>query len=233
MAAFCVGCGKPLADGARFCNNCGATQPAMAAAVAPAAVAPAAPVMTPVSVTPASKGSNTAIKILIGFLAFIVLVALLGAGGCLYVAYRVKQRAHEFSRSMGGDVRPYTGKRQPCALLSSSEASEALGVPVGSVEQRGTSACEYAYGNGQHFDVEYQWENGGITMGIAHGAMKHVAGMDTFTTVPGVGDETYLAPGNSSLMMRKGDVMVTIDLREGGLSPDAAKRMASRIAGRL
>ena len=70
-------------------------------------------------------------------------------------------------------------------------------------------------------------------MGLAHGAMKHVAGMDTFTTVEGIGDETYMAPGNSALMMRKGDVMVNIDLRESGVSADAAKKMARIIAGRL
>jgi hypothetical protein len=63
--------------------------------------------------------------------------------------------------------------------------------------------------------------------------MKHISGMETFTTVEGIGDETYIAPGNSALMMRKGDVMVNIDLRESGVSADAAKKMASKIAGRL
>jgi hypothetical protein len=224
MAAFCVSCGKPLAAGAKFCNQCGATQPA----------APAASVMSPAPAPPAAKGSNTAVKIIIGVLGFFVFLSLIAAGSCFYIGYRVRQRAHEFSRSMGGDAKPYTGRRQPCAMLTTSEAAEALGQAVGSVEQRGTSTCEYSYGsNGQHFDVEYTWEGGGITMGIAHGAMKHVAGMDTFTTVEGIGDETYIAPGNSALMMRKGDVMVNIDLREAGISADAAKKMASKIAGRL
>jgi hypothetical protein len=118
--------------------------------------------------------------------------------------------------------------------LSTSEASDALGQTVASVEQRGTSACEYSYGNGQHFDVEYTWQGGGITMGIARGAMKHISGMETFTSVEGIGDEAYLAPGNSALMMRKGDVMVNIDLRgESGVTADAAKKMASKIADRL
>ena len=49
----------------------------------------------------------------------------------------------------------------------------------------------------------------------------------------GIGDEAYLAPGNSALMMRKGDVMVNIDLRESGVNADAAKKMASRIADHL
>ena len=223
MAAFCVSCGNPLADGAKFCTKCGATQPAApAGAVAPA---PAAPV---------AKGSSTGMKILIGVLAFFMFLILVVAGSCVYIAYRVKKRAHEFSESMHTNAKPYTGRRQPCAMMSTIEASSALGETVASVEQRGTSSCEYTYGsNGQHFDVEYTWEGGGITMGIAHGAMKHVAGMDTFTTVEGIGDETYLAPGNSALMMRKGDVMVNIYLRESGISADAAKKMASIIAGRL
>ena len=226
MAGFCVSCGNPLADGAKFCNKCGATQPG--------APAPVGTVMPPAPAAPAPKGSNTAMKIIIGILAFFIFLMLIAAGSCVYIAYRVKQQAHEFSQSMGADAKPYTGRRQPCAMLSTSEASDALGQTVSSVEQRGTSVCEYTYGtNGQHFDVEYTWQGGGITMGIAHGAMKHVSGMETFTQLEGIGDEAYLAPGNSALMMRKGDVMVNIDLRESGVTADAAKKMASKIAGHL
>lgn len=224
MAAFCVSCGNPLADGAKFCSKCGATQPA----------APAAAVSAPAPTAPASTGMSTGMKILIGVLAFFMFLILAVAGSCVYIGYRVKQKAHEFSRSMGGDARPYTGRRQPCAMLTTSEAATALGQTVASVEQRGTMSCEYTYGSsGRHFDVEYTWEHGGITMGIARGAMKQVAGMDTFTSVEGIGDEAYLAPGNSSLMMRKGDVLVQIDLREAGVSADAAKKMAQTIAGHL
>jgi hypothetical protein len=223
MATFCVSCGNPLADGAKFCNKCGAIQPGAQAGT-----------VSPTPPAPASQGSSAAVKIIIGVLGFFVFLSLIAAGSCFYIGYRVKQRAHEFSRSMGGNVRPYTGRRQPCAMLSTSEASDALGQTVASVEQRGTSACEYSYGSsGQHFDVEYTWQGGGITMGIARGAMKHISGMETFTPVEGIGDEAYLAPGNSALMMRKGDVMVNIDLRESGVSADAAKKMASKIAGRL
>src|ERR1700693_2384493 len=128
MATFCVSCGNPLADGAKFCNKCGASQPAAQAGT----VAPPAPA------APASQGSSAAVKIILGVLEFFVFLCLLAAGSCFYIGYRVKQRAHEFSRSMGGDVKPYTGRRQPCALLSTSEASDALGKTVASVEQRGT-----------------------------------------------------------------------------------------------
>jgi hypothetical protein len=222
MAAFCVSCGSALADGAKFCTKCGATQPA----------APAAAVTAP---APAgSKGSSTGMKILIGILVFFMVLILAVAGSCVYIGYRIKQKAHEFTKSVGGDTRPYSGKRQPCAMLSTGEAAAALGQSVASVEQRGTMVCEYTYGSGaQHFDVNYTWQGGGITMGLTRGAMKHVAGMDTFTSLEGIGDEAYLAPGNSALMMRKGDVLVQIDLRETGISAQAAEDMARKIASRL
>jgi len=57
--------------------------------------------------------------------------------------------------------------------------------------------------------------------------------METFTPVEGIGDEAFMAPGNSALMMRKGDVMVNIDLRTSGISADAAQKMARTIADRL
>lgn len=228
MAAFCVSCGNPLADGAKFCSKCGATQPS-----APAV--PVGTVMSPAPTGSAGKGSSTGMKILIGVLAFFMFLILVVAGSCVYIGYRVKQKAHEFSQSMGGDVKPYTGRRQPCAMLSTSEASEALGEPVASVEQRGTTICAYSYGPGgsKTFDVDYAWRGGGIAMGLTHGAMKQVAGAGTFTTLEGIGDEAYLAPENSSLLMRKGDVMVTIDLRQSGISADAAQQMARKIASHL
>lgn len=227
MATFCVSCGNPLADGAKFCNKCGASQPG-------AQAAPAGTVMPPAPATPPAKGSNTGMKIIIGILAFFMFIILVVAGGCVYFAYRVKQKTHEFAESMHTNAKPYTGRRQPCAMLSTSEASDAMGQTVSSVEQHGTSSCEYTYGsNGEHFDIEYTWENGGITMRLAHGAMKQISGMETFTPVNGIGDEAYLAPGNSAFMMRKGDVMVNIDLRESGVSADAAKKMGSKIADHL
>jgi hypothetical protein len=177
---------------------------------------------------------STGMKILIAILAFFMFLILAVAGSCVYIGYRVKQKAHEFSKSMGGDSKPYTGRREPCAMLTRAEAAAALAQPVSAVEQRGTTNCEYTYGTAErHFEVEYTWQGGGITMGLTRGAMKHVAGMDTFTQLNGIGDEAYLAPGNSALMMRKGDVLVQIDLREAGISPDAAKNMARTIAEHL
>src|SRR5450755_3497148 len=100
MATFCVSCGNPLADGARFCNKCGATQPG----------AQAGTVIPPAAAAPAPQGSSAAVKIIIGILAFFMFLVLIAAGSCFYIGYRVKQRAHEFSQSMGASAKPYTGR---------------------------------------------------------------------------------------------------------------------------
>jgi hypothetical protein len=106
---------------------------------------------------------------------------------------------------------------------------------VASVEQTGTSNCVYHFGPGgdQRFAIDYTWEGGAMTFKLSHAAMKSVAGMETFTPLQGIGDEAYVEPMGSGLLMRKGDVMVNLDLRVSGVSVDAAKTMATKIADRL
>jgi hypothetical protein len=239
VAGFCGSCGSPIAAGVRFCSKCGVAIPG--ATVEPAIAA--SPVYTPPPVStgaprsptpPASQGSSTVLKVVLIVVAVFVFLMLLVAGGCFYIAYRVKQKAHEFSQQMGANATPYAGKRDPC-LLSSAEVGAILGEPAEAGEARGTSACEYRYGRGgdRHLDVEFTWQNGAMTMKFAHGAMKHISGIETFTDVPGIGDEAYIAPGGSAFMMRKGDVMVNIDLRASGVSVDAAEKIGAKIADRL
>jgi hypothetical protein len=227
MAAFCVNCGAQLSEGAKFCSKCGTTvapsTPSVTGTAAPSSVAPAA-----------AQGSNTAVKVIIGVLAAFVLVMMLAAGACFYIGYRAKQRIQQFSRQMDSEATPYRGKREPCAMLSTSEAASALGEKVISVEQRGITSCTYHFGQaGKRMDIEYTWQGGAMTMRLAHGAVKQISGTESFTVLPGIGDEAYVVPDGSALLMRKGDVMVNLDLRTNGISVDAAKKMASTIADRL
>jgi hypothetical protein len=204
------------------------------AIVASPAYAPVS-VGAPISPTPAaSQGSSTVLKVILIVVAVFVFLMLLVAGSCFYVAYRVKKKAHEFSQQMGADATPYTGRREPC-LLSSAEIGAILGEAVAARESRGTTACEYQYGSGgnRRLDVEFTWKGGAMAMKFAHGAMQHISGMETFTSVPNIGDEAYIAPGGSAFMMRKGDVLVNIDLRASGMSVDAAEKIAAKIADRL
>ncbi len=173
-------------------------------------------------------------KIVLIVVAVVVFLMLVAGAGCFYIAYRVKQKAHEYSQQMGADATPYTGKRDPC-LVSAAEVAAILGQPVQAAEPRGNMACEYPYGRAanQRLDVEFTWKGGAMTMKLARGAMQHIAGMDTFTAVPGIGDEAYVSPGGSGFMMRKGDVMVNIDLRASGVSVNAAEKIAAKIADHL
>jgi hypothetical protein len=232
MAAFCVSCGTPLAEGTRFCSKCGTAVSSQPATVAsPASVQATAPA----SAAPSGGGSN-AVKIVFGILGVLVFFALLAFGSCFYIGYRVKQKATQFTQEMGGNAPRYTGKREPCAMLTTAEASKALGQAVASVEQVGVTTCEYHYGPGgtKSLPIEYTWQGGAMTLKLAHAAMKQVsAGMDTFTPLPGIGDEAYLEPMGSGLLMRKGDVMVHMDLRVNNIKPEAAENMAGKIAGRL
>jgi hypothetical protein len=234
MAGFCGNCGSPVAAGVRFCSKCGAAMPGPFVEPGIAAGAPVS-MGTPISPLPAaSQGSNTVVKVILIVLAFIMFLMLLAAGSCFYVAYRVKKKAHEFSQELGADATPYTGRREPC-VLSSTEVGAILHEPVEAGESRGDMTCEYRYGRSgnRRLDVEFTWKGGAMAMKFAHGAMQHISGMETFTAVPGIGDEAYLAPGGSGFMMRKGDVMVNIDLRASGVSADAAGKIAAKIADRL
>ncbi len=239
---FCVQCGSPMAPGVKFCAKCGAAVAGGVPAGAPVSPAPvpAVPSAAPVSAAPAAPaagagGSSTVLKVILIVVTVIVFLMLLVAGSCAYIAYRVKKKAHEFSQEIETNAPAYTGSRDPCSMLSASEAGRILGQHVESAEPMGNT-CQYHYGAGGNrtLAIEYTWQGAGIAMGLARGAMKMIAaGVQTFQPVQGIGDEAYIAPGGSGLMMRKGDVMVNIDLRVGGVSIDAAEQMARTIAGRL
>jgi hypothetical protein len=237
MANFCPSCGGKLDTASKFCPACGQ---AVAAAATPAAAPPSfsgtpatsAPSSAPVGAS--GGGSNAAAKILFAILGVICLFALLAAGSCFYIGYRVKQRASALSKTYGLNSTPYHGRKDACGFVSKSDVSAAFGEPVRSVNDNGSS-CEYVFpGDGsRRMAIQFTWEGGTMVMKLSHGAMKGVAGMDTFTSVPGLGDEAYVEPMGSGLMMRKGDVMVNIDLRTAGLNAEGAKKIAAKIADRL
>jgi hypothetical protein len=195
--------------------------------------------VTPPAVTPVAaptKGGSTAVKVIFTILGIFMVLALLVVGSCFYIGIQFKQKAHQYAHALGGDVPAYTGSRVPCAVLSKQEASTALGQAVSGFAQVGMSTCEYRFGPGgqKRVDVEYTWEHGAVAMGLAHNGLKAVSGgMDTMTSVKGIGDDAYVVPGGSGFMMRKGDVMVNIDLRVNGVTVDQAEAMCRTIATHL
>jgi hypothetical protein len=235
MPGFCEKCGSPVGDG-KFCPKCGAavsTAPPVAGVSTPASSTPAGSTIPPAATTP--QGGGGIAKVLIIVVAVIGIFVVLSMGSCFYMAYRIKKKATEFTQAQGS-TRRYSGKRDACSLIKASDVSDAIGQSADVDEGSSTSSnCSFTYGSGgaNRVNVEFTWQGGALAMNLAHGAMKQIGGMETFTPVEDLGDEAYLAPMGSMLMMRKGDVLVQIDLRTAGLNADAGKKIAAKIASRL
>ena len=237
MPSFCTKCGSALGQGAQFCVQCGtpvaaaaagagagqpASRPSPVAAPAPPAYAPPAP---PVR----QQGTSTGVKIVLAILGFFVLVGCLGVGSCLYVGYRFKQRASRFAQST-----PYRGMKDPCRLVTQSEVSDALGVPVQAGTALGDRSCQFALGPGWLLNYDVTWEGGTMAMKIMTMALKAKGDASTaMSSIPGLGDEAYVGPMGMGLFMRKGDVLVMISSRGGPFNVEAAKKIAAIIATRL
>jgi outer membrane protein OmpA-like peptidoglycan-associated protein len=92
---YCTQCGQKAEEGVQFCTNCGARVNAAVQPVAPASVP--SPVVTswqpatpPQAYALAKKRSG--MYLLLIFLAVLVLIAVAGIGGVVYVGYKVKQK---------------------------------------------------------------------------------------------------------------------------------------------
>jgi hypothetical protein len=181
------------------------------------------------------------VKIIVVLLAFFALVTILGIGSCLYLGYRVKKRARELSQAYRYDMtqgatsgRAATA-RDVCSLVTKEEVGEALGTTV-SEASVGPSNCRYtsSAGNNQALDVSVTWQGGTMALKFSRMALKGTAGGEEFLQpVAGIGDEAYIAPMGTTLMFRKGDVLVNLQFHMVANTGDAAKVIAQKIAGRL
>jgi len=231
MGAFCVSCGGKLDPGAKFCAQCGQTVAGSPATPSQAA-APSSPAPATTAAPPA-KGGGSAAKIIFALLGVFTFFVLAAAGSCFYIGYRVRKRARDFSQTYNLNAKPYQGNREACRLATKAEVAAAFHAPVTSVESEGDS-CVYSFDGTHRMAIQVTWEGGTLALKLSHGALKSITGgMDTFTSLPGVGDEAYIEPMGSGVMLRKGDVMVNIDLRTAGQNADAGKQIAAIVAGRL
>jgi outer membrane protein OmpA-like peptidoglycan-associated protein len=89
-----------------FCDKCGARLPQIAGTIPTPAIqppTPAPPPAVPVSYQPVAQtttqGSSAVVKILVGFLVFILLIVLAVMGSCVYIGYRAKKKADEISQA--------------------------------------------------------------------------------------------------------------------------------------
>jgi hypothetical protein len=120
-------------------------------------------------------------------------------------------------------------------LVTKEEVGEALGTTV-SEAKGGTSKCEYTFsaGSNQALDVSVTWQGAALALKIARMALKATAGgQEFFQPAAGIGDEAYIAPMGTTLMFRKGDVLVNLQFHMVGNNVEAVKTIAQKIAARL
>jgi outer membrane protein OmpA-like peptidoglycan-associated protein len=101
---FCAQCGSAV-GAVKFCSKCGTRLPETAAAPTPPAPPPAqsprplTPAPNPPVAQPVAQGSNVLVKVLVGFLVFILLIVLAVMGSCVYIGYRAKKKADEIQQA--------------------------------------------------------------------------------------------------------------------------------------
>jgi hypothetical protein len=220
-------CGTPVAPPAAAQGPA----PSPLAGVQAAGAAPGA--------APAKSGS-TALKIIVGLLAFFALVTLLAIGSCFYLGYRVRKKARELSQTYRYEMAQSTtparavAAREVCSLVTKEEVGEALATPIAEASG-GTSSCRYtaAAGNNQALDVRVTWEGGVMALKLSTTVLNSTGGRGFFQPVAGIGDEAYIAPMGTTLMFRKGDVLVNMQFHMVGNNVEAAKAIAQKIVARL
>jgi hypothetical protein len=174
-------------------------------------------------------------------LAFFALVTLLGIGSCVYIGYRVRKKARELSQTYHYEMaRSATSgravaARDVCSLVTKEEVGAALGTTM-SEASGGTSSCRYtsSAGNYQALDVSVTWQGAAFALKFSRMVLKGTAGgQEFFQPVAGIGDEAYIAPMGTTLMFRKGDVLVNMQFHMVGNNVEAAKVIAQKILARL
>ncbi len=132
--AFCNSCGAPLNEGTKFCNKCGA-----AASGAPAAFAqPIAPG------PPASKGGNSALKIILIVVGVFVLIGVLGMVTCGIVIHRAIKSAHVSQKGDNMKVETPFGNME--TSTDPDKTAQELGVeiyPGAEVQKAGTASVTF------------------------------------------------------------------------------------------
>lgn len=240
VARVCVRCGSVMGEDFRFCVQCGM-----------AVVMASPPFHGPTSVAPprvqgaeaalgrglADSGSGV-LKIVAWILAVSALVTLMSIGSCAYFDYRARKskmglpRATYTHRTPGGVPVPPLNPREVCSLVSNEEVGQALGTTVSSTNM-GTSGCHYTSSVGKSLTVDITPRGGSLALQLSAMAMKGSRGGGAVHKLMGIGDEAYVGRKGSTLMFRKGDTLVNLEVHADGNSFRAAVVIARKIATRV
>jgi hypothetical protein len=131
-----------------------------------------------------------------------------------------------------------TDARSVCTMIPKAEMETILGGALTSAEAKdapGRSECTYV-GFGRYAGVAIEWGNGEAGMAGARLAAKFMGAtagsIPVMTPIEGLGDEATLMIGGV-LSVRKGDDLITVDLRTNKnaevTGPDIARKIIERM----
>jgi hypothetical protein len=167
MNKICGACGAPVPESAGFCGSCGVSaqqgasrslqaeyqpvaQPVAASPTPQPEFQPVAQSAAPSALSPAvsaARSSSPWLKVLLVTFAIVFVCGAVVVGGIVYVAHKVSEKAHEYSREVleeTASTTPAGGSQgvanpagisaafasDPCRLLSKQDVSQAIGIPI-------------------------------------------------------------------------------------------------------
>ena len=185
------------------------------------------------------NSGSAVLKIIAWVLGISTVVTLLSIASCAYFDYRSRKetlarpKMSHSARTGGGPAGATVDARGVCSLVSNVEVGEALGTTVSSTN-KGALTCQYTSSVGRSLTVEVTPQGGSITLQLSAMAMKAATkGQSAVRRIVGIGDEAYAGRKGSTLMFRKGNTVVNLDVHTDGNSFLAAAVIARKIATRL
>ena len=186
-----------------------------------------------------AKSGNPILRIIAWILGISTLVALLSIASCAYFDYRSRKdnavvpKPNRSGKTGGSGAASDVGPHGVCSLVSNLEVGEALGTTVSSTN-RGTLVCQYTSSVGRSLKVAVTPQGGSLALQLSATALKAATkGQSAVRRVAGIGDEAYAGRKGSTLMFRKGNTLVDLEVRTDVNSFQAATVIARKIAARL
>ena len=182
---------------------------------------------------------NAVLRTIAWVLGISTLVTLMSIGSCAYFDYRARKNSsaqpgvsHHKTTAVSTHEATIDA-RAVCSLASNVEVGEALGAVVSSTN-KGTSTCEYTSSVGRNLTVELTPQAGAMALELAVMAMKaQTKGQSAVRRIVGIGDEAYAGRKGSTLMFRKGNTVVNVNVHTDGNSFRAVIDIGRKIATRL
>jgi len=186
-----------------------------------------------------AKSGNAVLRVIAWVLGISTLVTLFSIGSCAFFDYRARKNSVElpktshFAKTVGGAPAGNVDARGVCSLVSNLEVGEALGAMVSSTN-KGALVCQYTSSVDRSLSVEVTPQGGSLALQISAMAMKAATkGQSAVRRVAGIGEEAYAGRKGSTLMFRKGNTVVDLEVHTDGNSFQVATVIARRIATRL